>query len=69
VSEGAVEGLPHKAGCQTTGEVKVGDRLMLENVANIDEYQFMHNGTIVDVQSVYKRAAGRLAWLEVRLVL
>jgi hypothetical protein len=40
----------HKAACRAPGEVKVGDRLMLENVANIDEYHGMYNGMIVEVQ-------------------
>ena len=40
----------HKAACRAPGEVKIGDRLQLHNVANIHEYHRMHNGMIVEVQ-------------------
>ena len=41
----------HKEACRAPGEVKVGDWLMLQDVANIHEYHGMHNGMIVEVQA------------------
>lgn len=40
----------HRTACRAPGEIKVGDRVMLNNVANIDEYKGVHNGMIVEVQ-------------------
>ena len=41
----------HKAACRAPGEIKVGDRVRLSNVENVEQYVGFTNGMIVEVRA------------------